>query len=303
MKNFTAANAVMAASAPVNGRLMSPSVDKLDVAKPASAGALTKRIISALVLMPIVIAAVYHGGSAFAAMIAFAAVVMVFEWSRMVERRVLTNAFYALVCASAAAMYFAAAGNYDAALFSAAIGGLASSLFAKRNSGIGIWSGFAAFYVIIPCIALVWLRLDAPSGRALSFLLFGVVWAADSGAFLFGKFIGGPKISYALSPSKTWSGIGGGVMGGCLIGAVFGAVTIGPAAALLYTVIGGGLGAASVLGDLFESGIKRYFGLKDISGFIPGHGGALDRLDGMIFATSAMTGGLLLYMLGERIQG
>ncbi len=282
---------------------MSPSLDKLDAARPPSAGALTKRIVSAIILMPLVIAAVYQGGRAFAAMIAFAAVIMLFEWSRMVERRSFTNGFYALVLASALAMYFAASGDYDAALFCAAAGGLGGAWFAKRNSGIGIWSGFAAFYIIIPCIALIWLRLDAPSGMALSFLLYGVVWAADSGAFLFGKFIGGPKISYALSPSKTWAGIGGGVLGGCLVGAVFGAWVYGPAAALIYAAIGGVLGAASVLGDLFESGIKRYFGLKDISGFIPGHGGALDRLDGMIFATSAMTGGLLLYMLGERIQG
>lgn len=282
---------------------MAPSVDKLDAAKPASAGALTKRILSALILMPIVIAAVYQGGRAFAAMIAFAAVVMLFEWSRMVERRTFSNGFYALIVASAAAMYFAAAGEYDLALLAAALGGLVSAWFAKQTSGIGVWSGFAAFYIIIPCVALIWLRLDAPSGRALSFLLYGVVWAADSGAFFFGKFIGGPKISHALSPSKTWAGIAGGVLGGCLIGAVFGAWFHGAAAGLLYAAIGGVLGAASVLGDLFESGIKRYFGLKDISGFIPGHGGALDRLDGMIFATSAMTGGLLLYMLSERIQG
>ena len=282
---------------------MSPSVDKLDAARPPSAGALTKRVLSAAILMPLVIAIVYQGGAAFAAMIAFAAVIMAFEWSRMVERRSFSHAFYALVVASAAAMYFAAADQYDAALFCAAAGGLVSAWFDKRHSGIGVWRGFAAFYIIIPCIALIWLRLDAPSGRALSFLLYGVVWAADSGAFLFGKFIGGPKVSYALSPSKTWAGIGGGVLGGCIVGAVFGAWAYGPAAALIYASIGGVLGAASVLGDLFESGIKRHFGLKDISGFIPGHGGALDRLDGMIFATSAMTAGVLLYMLGERIQG
>jgi len=106
-----------------------------------------------------------------------------------------------------------------------------------------------------------------------------------------------------LSPSKTWAGIGGGVVGGCLLGAISGAILFGAPAALLCFFVGGVLGAASVAGDLFESGIKRYFGLKDISGLIPGHGGALDRLDGMIFATSAMTGGLLLYMLAERIQG
>jgi phosphatidate cytidylyltransferase len=72
---------------------------------------------------------------------------------------------------------------------------------------------------------------------------------------------------------------------------------------MAYVLIGGLLGAASVIGDLVESGFKRNFGLKDISGLIPGHGGALDRLDGMIFATSAMTAGLLIYMLWEKVQG
>lgn len=282
---------------------MPTTADKLDVARPASAGALTKRIVSAFLLMPLVIAAVYRGGPAFAAMIAFACVVMLFEWSRMVERRSFSSAFYALVIGSSAAMYFAAAGRYEAAIACAASGGVVAAFFAKCDSGIGGWEALAAVYIIMPCIALIWLRLDAPSGRALTYLLFGVVWAADTGAFFFGKFIGGPKISHALSPSKTWAGIGGGIVGGCFIGAVTGGLLFGPEWAILYLFVGGGLGAASVVGDLVESAFKRYFGLKDISGFIPGHGGALDRLDGMIFATSAMTGGLLLYMLAEKLQG
>ncbi len=282
---------------------VTPSVDKLDVARPASSGALAKRLLSAAILMPVVIYCIHLGGSAFAAMIAFASVIMLFEWSRMVERRVFSSGFYTLVAGAAIAMFFAARGSYDAAVFAACVGGLAAAWLARRQSGIGIWVGAAVFYVVIPCIALVWLRLDAPSARAMTFLLFAVVWAADTGAFIFGKLIGGPKISHALSPSKTWAGIGGGVLGGCLLGAVSGAILFGPPAAILYFFIGGALGAASVVGDLFESAIKRYFGLKDISGLIPGHGGALDRLDGMIFATSAMTGGLLLYMLAEKLQG
>lgn len=282
---------------------MQSTADKLDVARPASAGALTKRIVSAFVLMPLAIAAVYAGGPGFAAMIAFAAVVMLFEWARMVERRSFSTAFYALVLGSAGAMYFAAAGRYEAAIAFAASSGVAAGVFAKRDSGISGWAALGALYIVMPCIALIWLRLDAPSGRALTFLLFGVVWAADTGAFFFGKFIGGPKISHALSPSKTWAGIGGGILGGCLVGAAAGGLLFGPEWAVLYFFIGGGLGAASVVGDLVESGFKRYFGLKDISGFIPGHGGALDRLDGMIFATSAMTGALLLYMLAQKLQG
>lgn len=282
---------------------MPATLDKLDTARPASAGSLTKRVLSAAVLMPLVILAVHAGGPAFSALIAFASVVMLFEWSRMVERRSFSPAFYALVLGSAAATYFAAGGRYEAAVAVAAASGVAAFMLARRESGIGGWSAFAAVYIILPCIGLIWLRLDAPSGRALVYLLYGVVWAADSGAFFLGKFIGGPKISHALSPSKTWAGIGGGVLGGCLVGAAAGGLMLGPEGALLYFFIGGGLGAASVIGDLVESGFKRYFGLKDISGFIPGHGGALDRLDGMIFATSAMTGGLLLYMLAEKVQG
>ncbi|MHA7873597.1 MAG: phosphatidate cytidylyltransferase, partial [Hyphococcus sp.] len=130
-----------------------------------------------------------------------------------------------------------------------------------------------------------------------TFMLFFIVWAADSGAFVTGKLIGGPKISHALSPSKTWAGICGGVLGGCIAGAVAGVHFFGWQSAMAFLLIGGVLGAASVAGDLFESALKRNFGLKDISGFIPGHGGALDRMDGMIFATAAMTGGYFAYML------
>lgn len=282
---------------------MASSVEKLDAARSASARALTKRILSAIVLMPLVIAAVHVGGALFEAMVAFASIVMLFEWTRMVERRAFSPAFYTLVAGAAGAMYFAASGGFTAALAIAAAGGLGAAWLAKRDTGIGVWSALAALYIVIPCIALIWLRLAAPEGRAMTFVLYAVVWAADTGAFFFGKFIGGPKISYALSPSKTWAGIGGGVLGGGLIGAVAGGYFFGAGAIVFYLLIGGALGAASVLGDLAESAFKRNFGLKDVSGFIPGHGGALDRLDGMIFATSAMTAGLLVYMMAENIQG
>ncbi len=276
---------------------MTPALEKLDTQKPASSGSLVLRAASALVLVPVVLFAVHHGGRGFAALIAFASIVMLFEWTRMVERREFSAGFYALAVGAAAAMFAASAAAYAAAFVLCAGSGIAAWALARRDGRLGFWPALAAAYIIAPCIALIWLRISVEAGRELTFVLFVIVWAADTGAFFLGKFIGGPKISHALSPSKTWAGIAGGVIGGGLAGFAAAVFAFGAGNLPLLIVSAGALGAVSVVGDLVESGIKRNFGLKDISGFIPGHGGALDRLDGMIFATSAMTGALFLYMI------
>lgn len=276
---------------------MAPALEKLDTEKTASSGSLAPRILSALFLIPIVLSAIYYGGAFFAALIGFASIIMLFEWSRMVERRDFSAVFYALVIGAAAALFAASAGSYSAAFGLCALAGFAAWVLAKRDGKIGFWAALSALYIIAPCIALVWLRLDVSNGRALTFILFSIVWAADTGAFILGKFIGGPKISYALSPSKTWAGIAGGIIGGGLAGFLAAIYAFGNGNMVFFAIAAGLLGAVSVVGDLVESGIKRNFGLKDISGFIPGHGGALDRLDGMIFATTAMTSALFIYMI------
>ncbi len=282
---------------------MNPAVDKLDAGKTASSGPLLHRALSALVMMPVVLAAIYVGGRLFAGTVAFACVVMIFEWMRMVERREFSAGFYVMALGAAVSLFAAASGAYEFAFLICAGLAVLVAVIAKRSGGIGLWPALAAPYILAPAIALFWLRMGMEDGRALTFILFIVVWAADTGAFFLGKFIGGPKISHALSPSKTWAGIAGGVIGGSLIGAAAGSYFLGADAIGLFFLIGGILGAASVLGDLVESAFKRNFGVKDISGFIPGHGGALDRLDGMIFATTAMTSVLFLGMLVEKLQG
>lgn len=287
----------MAASARLRDRFVPAALENLDTDKPASSGTLLQRVLSAVVLIPIVLAAVHFGGRLFAGVVAFVCIVMIFEWTRMVERREFSASFYALALGAALAMFAASSGAYAYAVTLCAIAGVAAWILAKRSGGLGFWPALAAPYLIAPSIALLWLRLDAENARALTYLLFITVWAADTGAFFLGKFIGGPKISYALSPSKTWAGIGGGVIGGGLIGIAAAYYVFGPGSLIFSVAAGGALGAASVLGDLAESAFKRNFGVKDISGFIPGHGGALDRLDGMIFATIAMTGVLFVYML------
>lgn len=215
----------------------------------------------------------------------------------MVERRDFGGSFYLLAVSAVISFYLAANADYGFAAMISSLGGVAVFFYARKKTGLGFWSAMAPFYILLPSIALIWLRQSADDGRALTFILFITVWAADIGAFIFGKLIGGPKISHALSPSKTWAGIGGGVVGGALIGVSAGVYLLGAGAAIWCFGAGGLLGAASVSGDLAESALKRHFGLKDISGFIPGHGGALDRLDGMIFATAAMTFGYFIYKL------
>ncbi len=260
--------------------------------------ALRLRIISAALMIPPAIAGVMMGGRIFTAMVAFAAMLMVFEWTRMVEGRAYSWRFYLLSAGAAASLVLASLGNYAAALVVAASAGAASL---APIGGFTVWPAIAAPYIIAPSIALIWLRIDPAYGRALTVLIFATVWAADTGAFIFGKLIGGPKISHALSPSKTWAGIGGGVAGGAMVGGVAAYFLFGASAAAAFLLPGGVMGAASVAGDLAESAFKRRFRVKDISGFIPGHGGVLDRLDGMIFATLAMTSAYLLYNMFEKL--
>lgn len=279
---------------------MTSALDKLDTGAPASTRSLVLRFVSAAVLVPVGIAAVHLGGRAFAGLVAFANIVMIFEWTRMVERREFSASFYALAAGATAALYAAASGAYGAAFLLCGASAVAAFALAKSAGRLGIWPAVAAPYILAPSIALLWLRFAPDDGRALTYLLFFIVWAADTGAFITGKLIGGPKISHALSPSKTWSGIGGGVAGGAAAGALAAAWLFGAGAAAAFLAVGGVLGAASVVGDLAESACKRNFGLKDISGFIPGHGGVLDRVDGMIFATAAMTSVYFLYMLVEK---
>ncbi len=282
---------------------MAPIVGKLETKKRASGQPVFFRLVSAAVLIPLVLVSVHFGGRLFAALVAFACIVMVFEWTRMVERKECSASFYVLSFGATAAMFAGSTGAYLLAYGFCLAGGLGAFLFASGTVLQRLWPAMGAVYVLIPSIALMWLRLDTVHGRELTFMLFFIVWAADTGAFIMGKSIGGPKISYALSPSKTWAGIGGGVLGGAVIAALAAVYFFGLDAGRSFILIGAILGATSVAGDLAESAIKRNFGLKDISGFIPGHGGALDRMDGMIFSTMAMTSAYFLYMIVDTGQG
>lgn len=251
---------------------------------PRARDTLLLRVGSAAVLAPAALLTSFAGGRIFAGLVAFLCVLMAFEWARMVERAETSKVLWALGVAAAGAIALAAAGRYPLAFAVCLVGALAAAIGSKKSP---LWAASGAYYFLAPAVALVWLRNDVPHGRELTLLLFAIVWSADTGGYTGGRLFGGPKLAPALSPAKTWAGLAGGVLFGA-IAAWFAAPYVfpdlGPARVL---AIGAGLGGASILGDIVESGFKRRHGIKDMSGFIPGHGGVLDRLDGMIFATTA----------------
>jgi phosphatidate cytidylyltransferase len=142
-------------------------------------------------------------------------------------------------------------------------------------------------YAAAAVLALGWLRSGA-DGRLVLFFLLVVVWCSDIGAYMAGRLIGGPRLAPAISPGKTWSGSAGGlvaaVLGGVVVVAIGHRTGQGTLAAIPIAAV---LGIVSQIGDLGESWLKRQFGVKDSGKLIPGHGGLLDRLDGLMAAALA----------------
>jgi phosphatidate cytidylyltransferase len=144
------------------------------------------------------------------------------------------------------------------------------------------WAMIGLGYALAASIASSAVRLDPVSGFAALMLVLLVVWATDIGGYFAGRLIGGPKLWPQVSPKKTWAGAIGGFAASLGVAAGFAAFDFGRTVPML--LLSAGLSVASQLGDLFESAVKRRFGVKDSSHIIPGHGGLMDRLDGFVAA-------------------
>lgn len=268
---------------------MEPSLSRPDLA--AATGErgdwsdLGARAASGLVLASAGAAAAWFGGPWLAAACGAAVVAMSYEWARMSEPKAIMPAFLFALAGSLGAVLLASWQQLYLAAGWAALCAVASAV--RRRTAIGILeTAGGALYVGLPAAIFLWLRDRAPEGRETILALFSIIWASDILAYFGGKLIGGPRVAAGLSPNKTWSGIGAGVVGGALAGLGCGLVFQGEAALRMpWLAIGGLIGFTGLMGDLFESFLKRRFGVKDASGFIPGHGGVLDRIDSLMAAT------------------
>ena len=249
-----------------------------------------RRAISASILAPLVLACIWFGGLAFDVLMLGAAIGLSLEWVALCRTKstalpgVLVPTVMVMATAAACDGY-AGTGLAVLAAGAAVVGAMQRRvLMAAGLIGIGVG-----------VVALVWLRRwDAADGRWMVLFVVLTVWASDIGAYSAGRLLRGPKLAPSLSPAKTWSGAAGGLVIAMLVGqAVAGHMTFATA------VVAALLAIACQAGDLLESGIKRHVGVKDSGNLIPGHGGLLDRLDGLLAAAPAAA--LVVLASGERI--
>jgi phosphatidate cytidylyltransferase len=250
---------------------------------------LPTRFAAGLVMIALALAAVYSSGWVFRILGTVAAAIMLYEWAQMHRvgrfRTLAAVALLALAIMGAMQYFpFPAHENnafqitYDLAapMLSVflAIAGLAilTALVTLRLS-----MGWGFLYIGVPSAALIFINW---SWWQLSLWALIVVWATDIFAYAAGRSIGGPKLAPRLSPNKTWAGLLGGVAGAAVCGALF-AYLLQLDEGIFY-LLGAPFGLLAQLGDLYESGVKRRQGVKDSGTIIPGHGGVLDRLDGLL---------------------
>jgi phosphatidate cytidylyltransferase len=212
---------------------------------------------------------------------------MAWEWVRVTGARAfgVTGATLAalLVGAVAAAGFghFAWAYGIVAAAVPAVI---AVARLHAREHALPIAAG--AIYIGVPALALLWLYARPEIGRELVIWLICIVIACDIGAFFVGRALKGPKLAPRISPGKTWSGAVGGVAAAVIVGVALG-LALGVARTLVLAAAAIVFAVISQMGDLLESGLKRAFRVKDAGGILPGHGGMMDRVDGIVAALVA----------------
>ncbi len=261
---------------------MTGVADDRAVAAPGSdrgARNLLTRVAAAVVLAPATVAIAYAGGWWWASLVTVAAIGLYVEWLMVVGA--MQRPWAAAVGAAALALAgLAVAANRigaAAALIAIGVVGAAASSSSRRS-----WAGSGLLYAGMALVAAVLVRHDPQTGFVALIFVLLVVWVTDIGGYFAGRSIGGPKLWPRVSPKKTWAGAVGGLAASLLIAVAVAVLGFGALTTLL--LLAAALSVVSQLGDLFESAVKRKFGVKDSSHIIPGHGGLLDRLDGFVAA-------------------
>lgn len=206
--------------------------DKLEQVSKGMSNEMQKRVMSALVMIPLALFFIYFSFSLFVLLVLVATIGMVYEWEDITKK-------------------------------------------AKDRK---YWRLLGLAYVLAPSFSFIVIR-NMPNGADIILWVLMVTWATDTAAYFVGCNLKGPKLAPKISPNKTWSGLIGGICASMLIGLI--ASLMFQETALFFIAFSGVLAVMAQMGDLIESKVKRNFGIKDSGNLIPGHGGIMDRLDGL----------------------
>jgi phosphatidate cytidylyltransferase len=241
---------------------------------PIWSGDLRRRTMVGTTLAALAIIVLWFDGVALWALVTVGALVTLAEWSGLVRahRARLLIAMLILIVGMAYALPVVW-GADRSTLALLLISALVLALF-PRFGGVAVGLG----YIGTAAVSILYLR-EQPNGFALALWTLAVVWMTDIGGYFAGRRIGGPKLAPIISPNKTWAGLIGGMIGAGVIGALI--AWLGGLPATAYW-LGAPLAVLAQAGDLFESHLKRRAGVKDASSLLPGHGGLLDRFDGLL---------------------
>jgi phosphatidate cytidylyltransferase len=254
------------------------------------------RPLFGLALAAVAIGVLFSAPPFFAALVVAISIAAAWEWHRMVSKGRLYHteaAVNAVSVALAVTSLLVTRQIWIPLIVLAAGAGMAWKLAQQRHLH-PVWQAIGILYLGLPALALVGLRAFEPRGAMIIVGMFLIVWATDSGALIFGNLIGGPRMAPVLSPSKTWAGTIGGSVTAALIFAAF--IWFLGGSAWQAGLFGFLFSVTAHAGDLFESFVKRRFGIKDSGALIPGHGGVLDRMDSTLAAALAMA--LLVFVAG-----
>jgi phosphatidate cytidylyltransferase len=265
--------------------------------KGAGRSNLQLRVISAVVLAVAVLTLAWWGGVAFRLFAAALGAVVFYEWSTMAANRYSAtgraSAWLLLLLPLAALALGLDAGTVLLTVAAAVLAAVLVAAILRERFGLALGLAYAA----VPAVALAFLRGDGIAGLWALLFLFACVWATDIAAYFAGRYFGGPKLAPSISPSKTWSGAIGGAAAGVAAGGIVAVVGPSSLGVVLTAFVALAVSVVSQFGDLFESAYKRRHGAKDSSQLIPGHGGVMDRVDGLVAAAVA------LYLAGAILAG
>jgi phosphatidate cytidylyltransferase len=270
----------------------------VDGTRTADVTELQTRVASAAVLIPVALAALLLGGLPFTALVTLVAAIGFWEWTGIagVSEQLWRVTALAFLVVGLLALQVLDLRWAEVLLIVPALAALLAGLQRRPF----LWIGLGLVYVAVPSVALVLLRqAAAPAGWGAILFIFVVVWATDIAAYFAGRGFGGPKLWLRVSPKKTWSGAIGGLAAALVAGGATAAL-VGTGSFSAGVLLAAPLSIAAQAGDLLESAVKRRFGVKDSSTIIPGHGGVLDRVDGL-FGAAALAWGLAALGLGAGI--